>query len=293
MNVWSGDRERTQRSTPYPHIVIDDFLPESLVADFLGCVGDDESAFGHRGWGGHRSSAQFGTREYERLLHRHEPFREIHRILNSPAAVEGLHRWYARDLPGSGLKGRFQDASRIRYRSDKTEFGVTSSLARRAFIKYVNNPILRRYGLRRHVRAVRGAFSEPEMYPLISFSKSIGGYVEPPHTDSRHKIFVCLIYLDDVDEGGELQLKQLAQEKALAECPMYPAESALETVFSVKPKRNRCVIFLNQNNAYHGTTPFEGLRRFIYFAYAASHVESAFETNYTVVLGDVGRDGRI
>jgi hypothetical protein len=102
-----------------------------------------------------------------------------------------------------------------------------------------------------------------------------------------------LIYLDDLIEGGEFQVKKLVQERELAQCRMYPSENEAETVMSIKPKRNRCVVFLNQNNAYHATTPFEGLRRFIYFAYAASNVESAFETNYPVLLGDTGRNGTI
>lgn len=293
MNVWDSARARTQGSLPFPHVVIDNFLPEGLIERFLGSFPDDDGVFGHKGWGGRRVSAQFGTREYVRLLEENEAFREIHGILNSRAALEGLYDWCAQNLPRSGLKDRYQDVAKVRYRSDKTEFGVTSSLPRRAFIKLFYNPVLRRFGLRRYFRELAGALSAPELYPLISFSKSTGGYVEPLHTDSRHKIFVCLIYLDDLEEGGEFQLKRLAREEALSSCRMYPAETGAETVISIKPKRNRFAMFLNQNNAYHATTPFEGLRRFIYFAYAASHVESAFVTDHLVMLGDVGRNGRI
>jgi hypothetical protein len=293
MNVWHSARVRTQASTPYPHIVIDNFLPDGLIERFLDNLTDSEGVYGHRGWGGRRVSAQFGTREYERLLADNEAFREIHGILNSRAALEGLYDWCARDIPRSGLEKRFLDVVRVRYRSDKTEFGVTSNRPKRGFIKFFYNPILRRFGLRRFFRALAGVFSGPEIYPLISFSKSTGGYVEPLHTDSRHKIFVCLIYLDDLEDGGEFQVKKLLREPPLPLCQMYPDEADAETVVSLKPKRNRFAMFLNQNNAYHGTTPFEGLRRFIYFAYAASNVESAFDTSYPVRLGDVGRDGSI
>jgi hypothetical protein len=293
MNAWQSTRVRTQASLPYPHLVIDNFLPDGLIERFLEQLPDDDDVYGHKGWGGRRVSAQFGTKEYERLLHENEAFREIHGILNSRTALEGLYNWCARDIPGSGLDKRFHDVAKIRYRSDKTEFGVTSNLPKRVFIKFFYNPILRRFGLRRFLRALAGIFSAPEIYPLISFSKSTGGYVEPLHTDSRHKIFVCLIYLDDLDDGGEFQVKQLPREMPLASYKMYPAESDARTVASIKPKRNRFAMFLNQNNAYHGTTPFEGLRRFIYFAYAASNVESVFETDYHIPIGDIGRDGRI
>lgn len=293
MNIWAKNRDRVYDSKPFPHVVIDNFLPDELVNKFLCSVRDDDNLYGHKGWEGRRISAQFGTDDYERLLSENEAFREIHGILNSRLALEGLYSWYAKDLGHSGLKEKYQEVSKIRYRTDKTEFGVTSKLWRRAFIKFVNNPILRRFGLRRYFRTLVDSVSGPEIYPLISFSKSTGGYLEPLHTDFRHKIFVCLIYLDDLDEGGEFQVMKLAREAPLSSCRMYPSEEEVETVVSIKPKRNRCAMFLNQNNAYHGTTPFEGLRRFIYFAYAASNVESAFDTDYCVRLGDVGRNGRI
>ena len=293
MNAWDSDRDRSHGEAPFPHCVIDNFLPEELVERFLSSLSDDDSLFGHKGWGGRRISAQFGTNDYKQLMDENEAFREIHGMLNSRVAIEGLYNWFAKELLVSGLKGNYQNIAKIRYRSDKTEFGVTSNFMKRVFIKFINNPILRRFSLRRFYRALANLFVGPEIYSLISFSKSTGGYIEPLHTDFRHKIFVCLIYLDDLTEGGEFQIKKLDREVPLADCMMYPEETNTESVISIKPKRNRCVIFLNQNNAYHGTTHFDGLRRFIYFAYAASHVESVFETNYTVFLGDIGRNGSI
>jgi hypothetical protein len=293
MNIWKTAVQRTQGSAPFPHIILDNFLPEELVEQFLEGLRDADSLYGHKGWGGNRISAQFGTNEYKKLLNESEAFREIHEMLNSSDALECLYNWFAPDLRNSGLKVNYLDVSKIHYRTDKTEFGVTSNFLKRVFIKFINNPILRRFRLRRYYRSLADSISGPEIYPLISFSKSTGGYIEPLHTDFRHKIFVCLIYLDDLVEGGEFEVKKLVQERELAKCTMYPLENEAETVMSIKPKRNRCVVFLNQNNAYHATTPFEGLRRFIYFAYAASNVESAFETNYPVLLGDIGRNGTI
>src|SRR5688572_3966462 len=103
MDVWNAGRERMQGSSPYPHVVIDNFLPDELVDRFLEQLGDDERIYGHKGWGGNRVSAMLGTRGYRRLLEQNEAFREIHAILNSRAAIEGLYRWCASDLPRSGL----------------------------------------------------------------------------------------------------------------------------------------------------------------------------------------------
>jgi hypothetical protein len=293
MNVWTPSRDREHGSQPFPHIVVDDFLPGDLVERFLDSIGDDESIFDHHGWGGNRVSSRFGTKEYARFLETNDAFREIHAYLNSPDTIKSIYKWLGDDIKTSGLKPAYQKPENIRYNGEKTEFGITSSKLKKLFIKTFYNPVLRKMKLRRVVRGIARLFSRPEMYPLISFSRSKGGYVEPVHTDSRHKVFVCLIYLDTMENSGEFLIQKLKQEKPLSSCEMYPDESDVETVVALQPKRNRLAMFLNQNNAYHATNPFEGLRRFIYFAYAVSNEESAFVTDEPVLLGDIGRKGQI
>jgi len=291
-SVWNNQKVQ-QENYPFSHLVIDDFLPSELLNRFLESLNDDDRIFGHKGWGGKRISARFGTKEYDLFKECNPAFKEIHDLLTSQKAIETLYQWHSKAIASSGLKESYQDVSNIKFNANKTEFVVTSNNLKKIYIKLIYNPILRRFRLRRYFRAFFRLFKKPEIYPLISFSKSTGGYVEPLHTDSRHKVFVCLIYFDDVDEGGEILLKKLKEQPNLSSCDMYPEDKNIETTIPVKSKRNRFVMFLNQNNAYHSTTPFEGLRRFIYFAYAVSNEESAFETDQEVKLGDIGRDQKI
>ncbi|MDB3990743.1 hypothetical protein N9425_02685 [Gammaproteobacteria bacterium] len=290
---WSIDRKRSKKSSPYPHIIIDNFLPSKLIDNFLNEIKDDDNFFEHFGWKGKRVSVRFGTKEYEDLIEKSKSFSEIHNLLNTKDAIKGLYKWFEDDITNTGLKTEYHDIEKIDYKQDKTEFSITSNLAIRIYHRFFLNPIIRKYNLRRYFRRFMRIFSAPSIYPLFSYSQSTGGYVEPDHTDSRHKVFICLIYLDDLDEGGSLVIKRNKKEKPLSECEMYPPPEELEAGQVVPTSRNRFVCFINQNNAYHSTLPFIGLRRFIYFAYAVSNEETAFETDYTVRLGDAGRQKRV
>ena len=107
--------------------------------------------------------------------------------------------------------------------------------------------------------------------------------------DARHKIFVGLIYLDDMDHEGGLNIyRSKSNDSDIKESAMFPREDQVVLEKRVQPKRNRLVLFLNCNNAWHGTEPFKyESRRFIYFSFGARWVESAFETNQKVTAGDV------
>ena len=292
-DLWSSNRERSKQTLPFPHIMIDNFLPQGLIESFFEEIKGDNDFFEHYGWGGKRISVRYGTNEYNSLLKNSDSFNKIHSLLNTPRAVEGLYDWFREDIVNSGLKSDYLNLSKLKYNSDITEYSVTSNFFIRLYHKIFLNPIIRGYSLRRYYRRFMRYLSLPAIYPLFSYSQSSGGYVEPTHTDSRHKVFICLIYLDDMGDGGELVIQKNKKDKKLSSCKAYPLADEIEASDVIKPRRNRFICFINQNNAYHSTLPFIGLRRFIYFAYAVSNEESAFKTDYEVQLGDAGNTKRV
>ncbi len=287
MSIWVN-RTLRQSATPFPRVVVDDFLPDSIVEPLVRDCSDGHF-FHHRGWGGSRVSVQYGSHQWEQLQAMNETVRQLHELLVSQKTLEELFELFGPHLSDSGLKEQYRSPSQLHYTPDRTEFVITSSVVKRAYIKSFYNPILRRLRLRRHVRALARRVNGPTVHPLLSISVSKGGYLQPVHTDARHKIFVGLVYLDDIVDGGELQILQAKTPTRRDASMQFPELSALNTVASIAPKRNRLVAFVNTNDAYHATTAFQGLRRFIYFSYAASHEESAFETSYPVSLGDADR----
>jgi hypothetical protein len=291
-DLWSRHKARVS-DTPFAHAVIDDFLPEEILQGLIRDLDVDRSLLHHKGWGGNRLSVQFGTTEYGQLLDRYDSFRRLHEALLSSESLLGILELFSLQMSKIGLKRRYRNLARITYRQDKTEFVLTSSFLKRAFIKFFYNPVLRRRRLRRYIRTVTRRVLGTELYPLVSFSVSKGGYLEPVHTDSRHKVIVGLLYLENLNTGGDLQILKLKNSVPRSACIRYPKPAEVEPVISISPRQNRLVIFLNSNDAYHATTPFDGLRRFVYLSYAVSREESAFETDYVVRLGDEARDGRI
>ena len=131
-----------------------------------------------------------------------------------------------------------------------------------------------------------GIFTKPKAYPLISVNLSLGSYLEPVHLDSRHKLIVGLLYFDNIDNGGEVSLFEKKEKDSLDNYIQYPQQKDLKIITKVKSKKNRLLLFLNSNKAYHGTNDFKGTRRFIYFSYAIQNEDSCFKTSYSVKKSD-------
>jgi hypothetical protein len=69
------------------------------------------------------------------------------------------------------------------------------------------------------------------------------------HTDSRSKLITALVYLNDAWEspGGRLRLLR--------------SKDINDVITEVAPDGGTLVCFRNRQNAWHGHTPFEGVRR--------------------------------
>ena len=90
-----------------------------------------------------------------------------------------------------------------------------------------------------------------------------------------------------MDGEGEISVfKSNQTDLSVYDSPMFPSVENIDEIKKLHVKKNRLVLFLNSNNAWHGTNPFDGERRFIYFSIAAGDVESAFESKFSVRLGD-------
>ena len=276
-------------TSSFPYLVVDDFLPDDLVAKIDENWEVLDNYYHHFANGGNRKSVQFGTNKFTNLVNSNAFFCAVYkRIIN----IEFLSEIYQKFQPffdKFGLKDEFRDFSNISFKDSKTDYLVTDSLFKKALIKFFINPIVRKFGIRGVLRGLIFRWTQPGCHALLSFSKSQQGYREAPHVDARHKIFVGLIYLDDMDHEGGLNIyKNKSNDSDIKESPMFPREDQIELEKRVQPKRNRLVLFLNSNNAWHGTEPFKDKsRRFIYFSFGARWVESAFETKRKVTAGDV------
>ena len=280
-------------NSPFPLIICDDFIDEKIITNIKKELSASENLFHHHGWGGKRSSIQYGTNQYEIMLKTNKTMNDLHQTLISKNYLDLIFNYFSKDLSRFGLKKEFLKFNTIIYNKYKTDFIIGSSILKKVVLKFFYNPILRKYKLRRFIRKFNSLFFKPTIYPGVSFSKSIGGYSEIPHTDSRHKLFIGLLYLDELKSGGELTILKDKANSKLEDSKQYLEKEQRLIVKKIKPKKGRLVLFLNTNNAYHSVEKFQGLRRFVYFSFSLSNAESIFNTNYQVKISDVGPDGKI
>lgn len=274
------------QSDPFPYAVVDNFLPEKLIGPILEKIDTYSENLNYHANKGMRMSVLFGTKSYSSLLKSKE-FRDIHEYIISKQLLKKIHDSFSAHYSDFGLRQEFRVIPELSFRTNKSEIFITDNIVKKGLIKYFYNPWIRKAQLRQSIRRVFQTFRSPHLYPSISLSHSKGGYLESVHTDSRHKIFVGLIYFDDMNGEGELSIfKSNDTDLSLYDSPMYPKPEHLDEIKKVKIKRNRLILFLNSNNAWHGTNPFVGERKFIYFSIAAGDVESAFESKFSGRLGD-------
>ncbi len=268
------------------YIVVDNILNEEVLDNILLEFPTEDSAFSHKGWNGSRISMQYGHRNFNEFIASTKGFKNVFDYLTSEYAYDYFLNIFSSKLKILGLKNRYLDKKNITFDSTSTTFFVTTNILKRIYIRLFYNPIYRKYNIRSFVKYLIRFFRKPIVYPLFSINYSDQGYFQPEHTDCRYKVMVGLIYLDDLDDGGELVLYKNKKETSLEDSIMYPKSGDLDEVVRIKSKRNRLVLFLNSNNLIHGTTEFSGVRRFIYFSYAFKDEESCFETSYPVYKGD-------
>lgn len=102
---------------------------------------------------------------------------------------------------------------------------------------------------------------------LFDVSKANHGYAREIHRDSDSRLYVFLIYLNELDSengGGEL----LLYKKIDIGIPNpQPLVSDCELIKSLTPKSGRLVIFKNDDYAFHAVSEMQKTAGYRYFCY--------------------------
>lgn len=122
---------------------------------------------------------------------------------------------------------------------------------------------------------------------LFDYSKAGNGYSRKIHRDSDSRLIVFLIYLNsptltDSYEGGDLDIYRLINgEKDTA----FPDKKDCEKIESIKPEAGKLVVFLNNNESFHGVEEMKNhsdYRHFIYGGFTLLNSKNPFITNNKV-----------
>ena len=123
---------------------------------------------------------------------------------------------------------------------------------------------------------------------LFDINKANHGYAREIHRDSDSRLYVFLIYFNDLDSdnfGGELLLYKY---KGVGIPKPQPLEEECELLEKLAPKRGRLIIFKNNDYALHAVSELQksaGYRYFCYGGFTLLHGKSPFLQESTSNFG--------
>ena len=152
---------------------------------------------------------------------------------------------------------------------NQTEMGLSSSLIEKIISKYIRNNLYKIKNFKTISRYIRRLLFGDKYKITFSLNYTNGSYNEAPHLDQRNKVLVGLIYLDDAvsDNFSNLTFWQNNSPNLKCDNSFYIKDGNLTKFKDIQQKKNRLVLFKNDDNAIHsakGNT--SGKRRFIYFS---------------------------
>jgi hypothetical protein len=110
---------------------------------------------------------------------------------------------------------------------------------------------------------------------LYDYSKAENGYYNNIHRDTDSRIIVFLIYLNTIDgEGGNLELYKKIKKST-------SDQFEYELIEKIHPEPGKLVIFLNEDDSYHGVSLLKNAsssRHFLYGGFTSLSQNNPFIT---------------
>lgn len=123
---------------------------------------------------------------------------------------------------------------------------------------------------------------------LFDYSKAGNGYSRQIHRDSDNRLIVFILYLNSPAKkenykGGNFDIYKLIRgNKNIS----YPKKNNCKKIDSIKPLAGQLIVFLNDNNSFHGVEKMENhsqLRHFIYGGFTLLNKKNPYINNSSKV----------
>ena len=106
---------------------------------------------------------------------------------------------------------------------------------------------------------------------LYDFSKAGNGYGRKIHRDSDNRTVTFLLYLNALPQkenqkGGDFDIYEIVGDNKNA---IAPDEKVCKKIKSISPEAGRLVVFLNENDSYHGVEEMKNFSDYRYFIYGS------------------------
>ena len=117
------------------------------------------------------------------------------------------------------------------------------------------------------------------LIPLFDYSISFEGYTREIHRDTDSRVFVCLLYLNELegkkneDLGGSLEIfEKINDEKYFVP---QPVSNQMRKIANIEPKAGRLVVFFNQSNSYHAVSKMKYQKKGRHIIYGGFSLQSS------------------
>ena len=118
---------------------------------------------------------------------------------------------------------------------------------------------------------------------LFDYSKAGNGYSRQIHRDSDNRLVVFILYLNspsktDGHKGGDFDIYKLIKGKNVP----FPDKKNCKKIKSIKPKPGQLIVFLNDNNSFHGVKKMKNhsqSRDFIYGGFTLLNKKNPYIDN--------------
>tara|TARA_B100000963_G_scaffold31269_1_gene23141 strand:+ start:1161 stop:2114 length:954 start_codon:yes stop_codon:yes gene_type:complete len=119
---------------------------------------------------------------------------------------------------------------------------------------------------------------EITIWPLFEYNVSYEGYGREVHRDTDSRVFVCILYLNEIEQatnsaGGSLEIYEKIKDKKILK--PQPENSEVKRIARIEPKAGRLVFFFNQANSYHAVNKMDFSKKGRHFIYGGFSLQSS------------------
>ncbi len=259
--------------SPYPYVIIKDFLDEDDLKSLLDEFPKSTSSF--QNVMGGRARLASDEAEFYNFIAGNKTWRKFYSTLNSKEFTEKVVDIFSDKIADYNAIYDFKTFSFDDDFLEKQAYtNFLRNIEKRQLHEVSSKELLKTVVLRflkkiKNKTAANNSFSNKELYLHIDISEASTGYGREIHHDSDNRLAAMVFYLTDQGkmQGGEFGVHEYIDDVPLERCVPQPDESEMRLSNLITPQKNTLVLFLSTPNSYHSVPIIRSLetsRKFVY-----------------------------
>jgi hypothetical protein len=259
--------------SPYPHVIIENFLEgsdlDSLLSEFPKNTSNFQNVMGGR------ARLASDEAEFYEFIGGNKVWQNFYSALNNKAFVKNVIDIFSDKISDYNPVYDFEDFA---FDCDFLEKRAFSDFLRNSgkhqIHKVASKDLLKIVFFRvikkiTNLMRINDFRSRNELYLHLDISEASIGYGREIHHDNDNRLAAMVFYLTDQGDmqGGEFGIHEYIENTPLDRCVPHPNDSEMKLSSLITPQKNTLVLFLSTPNSYHSVPVIKSLkntRKFIY-----------------------------